>query len=110
MITNCSPWLTLTPLAYHVFTAATVPRSCKKTHLGTMEITNTCKHCQKYDTYSDHNIHLQEVEAFLLGQKKYIPFQDWAVQLSLGVPMAVMEVVVVQFCVVDMGMCLWWEL
>ena len=71
-----------------------------------MEIRN--KHCQKYDTYFDHNIHLQKVEAFLPGQKKHIPFQDWAVQLSLVVSTAVM--VAVQLCVVDMGMCLWWEL
>lgn len=54
-------------------------------------------------------MHLQKVEAFLLGQKKYIPFQDWAVQLSLVVSTAVMAAVA-QFCVVDMGMCLWWEL
>lgn len=63
---------------------------------------------QKYNTYFDHKIHLQKVEAFPLGQKKYIPFQDWAVQLSLVESMAV--AVVVQFCLVDMVMCLWWEL
>lgn len=73
-----------------------------------MEITS--RHCQKYDTYYDHKMHLQKVEAFLLGQKKYIPFQDWAVQLSLVVSVAVKVAAAGQFCVVDMGMYLLWEL
>lgn len=47
----------------------------------------------RYDTYFDHKIHLQEVEAFLLSKEKHIPFQDWAVQLSLVASMAVVVVV-----------------